>query len=89
MQNPTRISGKLGHFIVMVMLGCLLAQPVFAKESEKDTYDQDSIVKDASDFFGQSSEGLAKIVEKAFKEHGRPNGYIKGEEASEIGRAHV
>jgi hypothetical protein len=44
--------------------------------------DQDSILKDAADFFGQSTEGLAKVIEKAFKDHGRPNGYIKGEEAS-------
>ncbi len=53
-----------------------------AKDADKDTYDQDSILKDAADFFGSSTEGLAKVIEKAFKEHGRPNGYIKGEEAS-------
>ena len=52
------------------------------KESEENTYDQDSIIKDASEFFGKGSEGLAKVVEKAFKDQGRPNGYIKGEEAS-------
>ncbi|MBI1175501.1 MAG: DUF1134 domain-containing protein [Sideroxydans sp.] len=72
---------KLGHAALAVLLGCGLAGPVHAADSE-DTYDQDSIIKDASEFFGQSSEGLAKIVEKAFKEHGRPNGYVKGEEAS-------
>ncbi|MBI1964701.1 MAG: DUF1134 domain-containing protein [Betaproteobacteria bacterium] len=52
------------------------------KESDSDTYDQDSIIKDATGFFGKGAEGLAKVVEKAFKDHGRPNGYIKGEEAS-------
>lgn len=52
------------------------------KDPDKNTYDQDSILKDAADFFGESTEGLAKVVEKAFKEHGRPNGYIKGQEAS-------
>jgi hypothetical protein len=66
--------------------GLVLAVPAFAaesqKDSDKDTYDQDSILKDAADFFGQSTEGLAKVIEKAFKEHGRPNGYIRGEEAS-------
>lgn len=45
------------------------------------TYDQDSVLKDAEAFFGSSTEGLAKVIEKAFKEHGRPTGYIKGEEA--------
>jgi len=70
--------------------GFLLAAPAFAgdtdksadKAADKNTYDQDSILKDAAEFFGQSTEGLAKVVEKVFREHGRPNGTIKGQEAS-------
>ena len=50
--------------------------------NQEDTYDQDSILKDATAFFGSTTEGLAKLIEKAFKEQGRPNGYIKGQEAS-------
>jgi len=52
------------------------------KEADKNTYDQDTVLKDAERFFGQGAEGLAKVIEKAFKEYGRPNGYITGEEAS-------
>ena len=52
-----------------------------AKKSE-DTYDQDSVLKEAEAFFGRSTEGLAKVIEKAFKDHGRPNAYVKGEEAA-------
>jgi hypothetical protein len=63
----------------------LVCTPAFAADappaSDKDTYDQDSVIKDAAAWFGKGSEGLAKVVEKAFKEQGRPNGYIKGEEA--------
>ena len=73
-----------GRRSVVAMLALLLTAPAFAAETapeEKDTYDQDSIIKDAVGWFGKGSEGLAKVVEKAFKEHGRPNGYIKGEEA--------
>lgn len=51
------------------------------KDKDTETYDQDSVLKDAVAWFGKGSEGLAKVVEKAFKDHGRPNGYIKGEEA--------
>jgi hypothetical protein len=74
-------------FLQFVLLaGLLAAAPVLAADNQKDadnnTYDQDTILKDAADFFGQTTEGLAKVVEKAFKEQGRPNGYIKGEEAS-------
>ncbi len=64
----------------VALLGLTLALPTAA--ATEDTYDQDSILKDATEFFGSTTEGLAKLVEKAFKEQGRPNGYIKGEEAS-------
>lgn len=77
----------LRTFMQLTLLaGMMAAVPVIAadnpKDTDKDTYDQDSILKDAADFFGQSTEGLAKVIEKAFKDHGRPNGYIKGQEAS-------
>lgn len=45
-------------------------------------YDKDSVLEDAADFFGEGSEGLAEVVERIFKEQGRPNAIIKGEEAS-------
>jgi hypothetical protein len=65
------------------------AAPAFAAEEKKaeekaspqdDTFDQDSVLHDAEQFFGRSTEGLAKVIEKAFKDHGRPNAYVKGEE---------
>ncbi|WAC74731.1 DUF1134 domain-containing protein [Roseateles sp. SL47] len=61
-----------------------LSWPALAAEGqeEEDTFDQDSVLKDAADFFGQTTEGLAKVIEKAFKEQGRPNAYIKGQEAA-------
>ena len=58
------------------------AQKDSQKKSEGDTYDQDSVLKEAEAFFGRSTEGLAKVIEKAFKDHGRPNAYVKGEEVS-------
>jgi hypothetical protein len=53
-----------------------------AQKKSEDTYDQDSVLKEAEAFFGRSTEGLAKVIEKAFKDQGRPNGYVKGEEAA-------
>lgn len=55
---------------------------VLAAAEDDSTYDQDSMLKAATDFFGSTTEGLAKVIEKAFKEQGRPNAYIKGQEAS-------
>lgn len=52
-----------------------------AAQDKENTYDEDSVLKAATEFFGQTTEGLAKVIEKAFKEQGRPNAYIKGEEA--------
>jgi hypothetical protein len=63
--------------------GRVLAAPDHPRPGAEDnTYDQDSILKEAEAFFGETTEGLAKVIEKAFKEQGRPVGYIKGEELS-------
>lgn len=72
------------QLLLWMAASCIAAAAprTMAAEEEKDTYDQDSILRDVADFFGETTEGLAKVVEKAFKEQGRPNGYIKGEEIS-------
>ena len=53
-----------------------------AKASDKDTYSKDEIVAKATGFFGATTEGLAKAIEKVFADQGRPNAYIAGHEAS-------
>ncbi len=69
------------HLQALAALAATSALPARAAEDKEATYDEDSIVKAATDFFGQTTEGLAKVIEKAFKEQGRPNAYIRGEEA--------
>lgn len=51
-------------------------------EATEDTYDQKSMLQEAGDFFGAGAEGLGDVMEKLFKEQGRPNAYIKGTEGS-------
>ncbi|MFQ5784201.1 MAG: DUF1134 domain-containing protein [Alphaproteobacteria bacterium] len=51
-------------------------------DTEDDTYDQNEIIEKAEGFFGDTTKGLAKAIEKVFADQGRPNGYIMGEEAS-------
>ncbi|MGP8154880.1 MAG: DUF1134 domain-containing protein [Smithella sp.] len=78
----TEFMHKLLAILIVV---ALVAEPAFAaenKDKDADTYDQNTVIKDATEFFGKSTEGLAKVIEKAFKDHGRPNAYIKGEEVS-------
>jgi hypothetical protein len=74
-----------------MLAAALAAPPAFSADEKKpeekkaaqsDTFDRDSVLRDAEAFFGKGAEGLGKIIEKAFKENGRPNGYIKGQEAA-------
>ena len=51
------------------------------RDGAPSTFSQDEIVQTGHQFFGSVSQGLAKVVEKAFREQGRPNGYILGEDA--------
>lgn len=53
-----------------------------AAESDEDTFSQNEIFQKATEFFGETTAGLAKAIEKVFADQGRPNAYITGEEAS-------
>jgi hypothetical protein len=45
------------------------------------TYQESDVFAAAEGAFGKGAEGLAKLLEKALKEQGRPNAYIIGREA--------
>ncbi len=45
------------------------------------TYEEGDIGIEADNFFGEGAEGIADVLNKVFADQGRPNGYIKGEEA--------
>lgn len=63
----------------ILLSGLAFAQnPAFAQNND-DTFDEDTILNEAANFFGGASEALAKIVEKVIGEKGRPNAYISGE----------
>lgn len=48
----------------------------------QETYSQEETVAAAQKFFGGTTSGLAKAIEKAFSDLGRPVGYIIGNEGS-------
>ncbi|MEW5789430.1 MAG: DUF1134 domain-containing protein [Pseudomonadota bacterium] len=79
-QCPTLPAPFLPLFLLLLAAALLLAPP--ARADDTATYDQDSVLQEARKFFGDTTEGLAKVIEKAFQEKGRPVGYIKGEEVS-------
>ena len=66
--------------MVMLVPG-IVAVPAQAAEDD-DSYDQETIIHEASEFFGETTEGLAKAIEHVFEDQGQPNGFITGEEVS-------
>ncbi|MEE9280166.1 MAG: EipA family protein [Myxococcota bacterium] len=46
------------------------------------TFDQTTLLREADALFGQGAKGVAELIERAFADLGRPNGFIKGEEAA-------
>jgi hypothetical protein len=50
--------------------------------SPAQTYSDDELVNRVSDFLGVTAESAGAAIERAFKDNGRPTGYIAGEEGS-------
>lgn len=50
-------------------------------EGHRGTYSENEVIDAGHRFFGSLSSGLAKAIQWAFKNSGRPNGYILGEDA--------
>ncbi|QDC00314.1 DUF1134 domain-containing protein [Mesorhizobium sp. 8] len=73
-------SPSLLRFIaLMVALGGLVA---FSPAARAQEYTAQEIVDSGHRFFGETSGGLATVVEKIFASYGLPNGYLLGEEGS-------
>src|SRR5207302_929688 len=56
--------------------------PRYAGDSQAATFSDDELVNRVSDFLGVTAESAGAVVERVFKENGRPTAYIAGEEAS-------
>jgi hypothetical protein len=67
---------------LVVPLMAAAEAPKNQQQQPPKTYKQDEVQKAAEEFFGTGAEGLAKVIEKAFKEQGEPMAIIRGEEAS-------
>ncbi len=68
------------HWLFSALIA--LAMSVAASAAENETYSAEEIMSEAEQFFGDSTEGLAEVVAKVFRDHGRPNAIIAGEEVS-------
>jgi len=78
--TPLRVAGAV--FAVLAALA-LSASPTAAdNNTSDDTFTPNEIVKAGADFFGISTEVMAKAVQRVFQDLGEPDAYIKGEEGS-------
>jgi len=84
----THCQRLLGGLFLTAALALVTAGGAVAQEAQNDqggddsTFSQNEIYQKASGFFGETTEGLAKAIEKVFADQGRPNAYITGEEVS-------
>ncbi len=73
----------LQKFLVATALLAVSNPSAVAQQTtDDDTYDQETIIETSTKFFGETTKGLAKVVEKVFADLGRPNAFIPGEEIS-------
>ena len=78
------------RLLILSSLAAAVAGPTLAQEQpgppppppRASAYDEDESVHRASDFFGVTVETAGGIIEKSFKDQGRPTAYIAGEEGS-------
>jgi len=65
--------------MTITLLGALVLS---TSASRAQQYTAQEIVDSGHKFFGETSGGLATVVEKIFASYGLPNGYLLGEEGS-------
>jgi|ERR1700680_2801803 len=73
-----------GAFLLSsVIAGTAWAAPAADRDPRNNnTYTADEIVQKGADFFGVTTEAMAKAVERVLAKYGRPNAYIAGSEGS-------
>jgi hypothetical protein len=56
--------------------------PDYAPSNKAETYDHDEMVGQVSNFLGVTAEAAGGVIERAFRDNGRPTGYIAGKEGA-------
>ncbi len=77
----SRLQGCIGGlFVFLFLAGCASSPPEDDNITVEGTHSEETVLKEAENFFGDGAEGLAQVVKAAFRDKGKPNAYIKGEE---------
>jgi hypothetical protein len=78
MHLPRTVSAALAA----IALTFAITLPTAAEDNAADRFSQNEVVQAASDFFGTTTEAVAKAVQRVFADQGLPDAYIKGDEGS-------
>lgn len=74
---------RLGLAVLTSIVLAITPIPSFAQAGAvSDTYSRDELIEAGNQFFGQVTQGLASLVERAASQFGLPNAYILGQEGS-------
>jgi hypothetical protein len=81
------MKGMVRFLRLLALVGLLAALGAFAGEpraqaADDTTYSRNELIDAGHRVFGEVSQGLASIVERAVSGYGLPNGYIVGQEGS-------
>ena len=77
--NIVRIFGAL---LLCFSISTAIAADNNSDPRQDQTYTPDEIVQKGAEFFGVTTESMAKAVERVFAKYGRPDAYIAGSEGS-------
>ena len=69
-------------FIVAMSSVSVVADDHASKTKSTEGFTKEQVLEKADGFFGETTAGLAKAIEKVFAEQGSPNAIIAGEEVS-------
>ncbi len=78
----TKVSGVFLTICFVLFAGVPAVFADGAKNSTSTGYTKEQVLAKADGFFGETTAGLAKAIEKLFAEQGNPNAVIYGEEVS-------
>jgi hypothetical protein len=77
------MSKVLGALLLCFAITAAAAAPEQTRDPRRDeTYSGDEIVQKGAEFFGVTTETMAKALQRVFAKYGEPDGYIAGSEGS-------
>jgi hypothetical protein len=71
--------------VALVAVGCASRTQTPPPQSPQtaqstNTYDRETVIREAEGFFGTGAKGVATVIERVFQDLGRPTAYIAGQE---------